>query len=105
MAESEFMPLLELSQRSGLTPRTIYNMHHRGGVLSPILVKFGTRLGCWRKDWALFTAQQMKLAGDNLQRRLPAEGGNLDAPHAQDASIETPKNQRGTTNHGKRNSA
>ena len=94
MSKNEFVPLLELAELSGLAPRTIYNQRHRGGHLASILTKFGGRVGCWRADW-----EQYKAA----QRRLPAEGGNLSAPHAQAASITTLNTQHGTTN-GKRNS-
>jgi predicted DNA-binding transcriptional regulator AlpA len=86
MSKSDFLPLRELAELTGLRPRTLYNQHHRGdGALSPILTKFGGRLGAWRSDWECWLASQ---------RRLPAKGGDLDATNAQATSINTKQQSR-----------
>jgi hypothetical protein len=95
MSQSDFMDLAELSQCSGLSQQTLYNQRHRGGVLAPILTKFGGRIGAWRADWEVYKASQ---------RRLPAAPavGDLDAANVQATSIN---NHSGTTHEQRDNTA
>ena len=62
MSKSDFIPLSELTQLTGLSKKTLYNVSSSGrGPMAEILSKLGGRLGSWRQDYELWRDAQRKL--------------------------------------------
>lgn len=74
---SDFIPLIELSELVGVSRKTLYNQHSAGaGPLSPIMVKLGGRLGCWRDDYEVFKDSQRRIKIDRRQAALAKNAGS-----------------------------
>lgn len=60
--EADFLTVAELSRRTGIKLKTLYNTHSSGsGPLVEILTKLGSRLGAWRADYELWVAAQRRM--------------------------------------------
>ncbi len=61
-AQSDFLPVVELSKLTPYKPKGIYNQYSsRVGPLVPILTKLGGRLGAWRADYEQWRDSQRRL--------------------------------------------
>ncbi len=70
MREPDFIPVAQLSKRTGVPLKTLYNVHSSGtGPCAEILSKLGSRLGCWASDYAIWLERQRKLPSTNSERR------------------------------------
>lgn len=59
--EPDFIPVLELSRRTGFSVGGLRNQLYSGkGPLAPILCRLGGRVGCWTADYKQWTDSQRK---------------------------------------------
>jgi predicted DNA-binding transcriptional regulator AlpA len=60
--QPDFIPVRQLSERTGTPIKTLYNAHsQQKGPLHEILTKLGGRLGCWTADYDEWLDRQRKL--------------------------------------------